>query len=217
MRADHADSLAAEAAPLMALPFRRELARKALHLSSVVVPVAYAVGLPRTTLVAALAVLALVALVVELARMRHDALRAHFHGVLGPLLRDHELARWSGATWLVLALLALALWAPRDVAIAGMWAVSVGDAAAALAGRAFTPPALPPSRARGSKTVVGSAACFVATLIGALALAHLPVSQGLLAAACATAAEYPTSRVDDNVRIAAAVALGLLVWRMTFS
>jgi dolichol kinase len=199
----------------MSLSLRREVARKALHLTSVIAPVAYAAGLPRRLLVAGLAVLALIALVVELARTRHEALRAHFHGVLGALLREHELARWSGATWLLLALLSLALLAPRDVAIAGMWAVSVGDAVAALVGRAFTPPA--PSLARAGKTGIGSAACFLATLLGALALAHLSPAEGLVAAASATAAERPASRVDDNIRIAAAVAVSLLVWRVAFS
>lgn len=202
----------------MALSLRRELARKALHLTSVVVPVAYAAGLPRRTLIGALALLALIALVVELVRARHAALQAHFHGVLGPLLREHELARWSGATWLVLALLGLVLWTPRDVAIAGMWAVSVGDAAAALAGRAFAALRPRPARERsGRKTGVGSAACFLVTLGGALTLAHLAPGEGLVAAASATAAEWPAHRVDDNVRIALAVAVSVLVWRFAFS
>jgi dolichol kinase len=192
----------------MSLSLGREFARKALHLAFMVVPIVYAAGVPRRAIVAVLAALALIALVVELVRTRHEAARAHFHGLLGALLREHELERWSGATWLVLALLGLALWAPRDIAIAGMWAVSVGDAVAALAGRALARPAPP-----GRKTWIGSAACFAVTLLGSLALAHLPLGEGVLAAASATAAERPASRVDDNIRIAAAVAASLLVWR----
>jgi hypothetical protein len=57
----------------------------------------------------------------------------------------------------------------------------------------------------------------VVTLLGALTLAHLAPSESLVAAASATAAERPISRVDDNVRIALAVAVSLLVWRLAFS
>src|SRR5690242_18344684 len=116
------------------ISFRQELARKSLHITSVVVPVGYAVGLSRKLLLIALSFAAVVALTVELARAYHTAARHHFHRLVGVLLREHEHLRWSGATWLVLAFLALVLIAPREVAVAGMWALSIGDAAAAIVG-----------------------------------------------------------------------------------
>ncbi|MBX6330287.1 MAG: hypothetical protein IRY91_00420 [Gemmatimonadaceae bacterium] len=154
-----------------------------------------------------------VALIVESVRARHAVTRAHFERLFGPLLRDHEWNGLSGATWLALALLGLAVAAPRDVAIAGMWAACVGDAAAALVGR------LAARRAGdgGRKTLPGSVACFAVTLAGAIALAHLSVGEGLIGAASATAAEWPANPGDDNIRIAVAVFLGISLRRMLFS
>jgi dolichol kinase len=197
------------------LSLRREVARKALHLVFVVVPVAYAFGLPRGYLVTALGVASAVAVVIELARTWHAPTRERFVRWVGTLLREHEHARWSGATWMVLSMLALAALAPRGVAVAAMWAISAGDAAAALVGRAFE------RRGGGQrvagKTIRGSAACFVVTLAGALLLARLSLVESVVAAALATAAERPRGWVDDNVRIAAVVALGILLWHKMFS
>jgi dolichol kinase len=223
------------------LTLRREVARKALHLVFVVVPVAYAFGFPRRLLVTALGAASLVAVVVELARAWHVPTRQRFERWVGALLREHEQASWSGATWMVLSMLGLAALVPREVAVAAMWAISAGDAAAALVGRAFEgrdagvdvangPILTPHSEGRvsgsmgakgvgpsGGKTIRGSAACFVVTLAGALALARLSPAESVVAAVLATAAERFGKPVDDNVRIAAAVALGILLWHKMFS
>jgi hypothetical protein len=57
----------------------------------------------------------------------------------------------------------------------------------------------------------------VVTLAGALLLARLSPAESVVAAVLATAAERPRGWVDDNVRIAAAVALGILLWHKMFS
>lgn len=224
------------------LSLRREVARKALHLVFVVVPVAYAFGFPRGWLVGALGAGAFVAVIVELARAVHVPSRERFVRLVGALLREHEHARWSGATWMVLSMLALVALAPRAVAVAGMWAISAGDAAAALAGRSLErrgagrAPA-DVSRGRelttrpgddesmganeaarpGGKTIGGSAACFVVTLAGAVLLAGLSPVESVVVAVLATAAERYGKPVDDNVRIAVAVGLGILLWHKMFS
>jgi dolichol kinase len=219
----------------------REVTRKALHLVFVVVPVAYAFGFPRRWLVAGLGAAALVAVVIELARRWHAPTRERFVRLVGVLLREHEQARWSGATWMVLSMLGLAALVPRAVAVAAMWAISAGDAGAALVGRAFEgrdeevdvangSPLTPPSeravsgsmgakvvRRRGGKTFRGSAACFVVTLSGALLLARLSPAESVVAALLATVAERFGKPVDDNVRIGAVVALGILLWHKMFS
>jgi dolichol kinase len=224
------------------LSLRREVARKALHLVFVVVPVAYAFGFPRRWLVTALGAAAVVAVTIELARVWHAPTRERFVRWVGVLLREHEHVRWSGATWMVLSMLGLALLVPQGVAVAGMWALSAGDAAAALVGRSLeqrkakrvtadvTRGGALASRAgaggsmgvdgverAGGKTVRGSVACFLVTLAGARLLARLSPVESVVAAALATAAERWGEPVDDNVRIAAAVALGILLWHNVFS
>ena len=220
------------------MSLRRELARKLLHVSTAVVPVAYAAGLPRTIVGATLAALALIALAVELSR-RHATGAAAFTRATGTLLREHEHAgAWAGATWLLLAFLLAVLAYPVDVAVAAMLGVSLGDAAGAVVGRWWgerrrsphvssrvgeTPAgdtlgdAKPVGIAPTAKTWAGTIACAVATALGALLVARLSPGASLLAGALAAAAERPRWRIDDNLRIVIAVGTGILLCRLAFS
>ncbi len=194
------------------IELRREIARKLLHLSAVAVPIAYAAGLPRRQIVSVLAVLAGVALLVELARRRSRRAREVFVGATGLLLREHEYRALSGATWLILALLLAAALLPVPAAIAAMWAVTVGDAAAALVGRTFGR-----RRAGRSKSLEGSLACAVATGLGAFFVAHLAAGVALAAAVAAAVAEFPERPLDDNLRIVVAVGATIVLWHKLFS
>lgn len=190
-----------------------ELARKTLHILTVVIPLAYASGLPRSILVAVLAVLSVIAVAIELARVRHARTRAAFQRAVGHLLRPHEREQWAGATWLILSFLAVVVVAPRPVAITAMWAVAAGDAAAALVGRSVAQRRVDRTR----KTIAGSAACFLVTLAGGVLIAALSPVEAVTAAVAATIAEWPQGGVDDNIRIVAAVTAVLLLWRQAFS
>jgi dolichol kinase len=186
------------------------------------VPVAYALGAPRSLLLPALLALVAVAAVIELARARSEHARERFLRATGVLLRAHEHERLSGATWMLAAFaFAVALY-PRDVAVAAMWAVAVGDASAAIVGRLASRRAHRAAAARGEpppsgKTLAGSAACFAATLAGALGVAALPLAPATVAALAAALAERPGGPVDDNVRVIVTVGAGILLWRMAFS
>ena len=205
----HADSAGA---------LRRELARKALHVSSATVPLLYAAGAPRGVVLGILLPLGLVAAAVEVARVRSERARERFLRATGVLLREHEHHRLSGATWMLVAFTAAVATYPRAVAVAAMWGVSVGDAGAAVVGRFVAHRRRRSSRGvPGGKTVAGSAACFALTLAGALAVARLPAGEGVVAALAATLAERPSRPFDDNLRIVAAVGAGILLWRMAFS
>ena len=118
------------------MSFQRELARKLLHVSTAVVPVAYAADwLSRPVVASGLAVLLAVALAVELARRTTTGATA-FARATGTLLREHEHAgAWAGATWLLLAFLVATLAFPRAIAVMAMLGVSLGDAAGAVVGR----------------------------------------------------------------------------------
>ena len=200
------------AAPTV-LALRHELARKALHLTAATAPLAYALGLPRRTLLVVLCLLGAVAVGVELARRHAPRARLLFHRATGPLLRQHEHEGWSGATWMLAAFIGVVALAPRAPAIAAMWAVAVGDAAAAVVGRALASRREMLATARGEpvtprarKSLAGSTACFIATLVGALWVAGLDPASSLAAALAATLAEWPRVPLDDNLRVAGAVA-----------
>ena len=195
------------------LALRHELVRKAIHLQSAAVPAAYALGVPRLPLVILLLSLLALALVVELARRHSSRVQAGFSRLFSALLRDHEHAGLSGATWLLLSFFLVMLLLPRQAAIAAMWAVSLGDASAALAGRLVGRHRL----TRSSKTIEGSAACAATSFVGAWLVAGLPVGVSAGAGILAAAAEWPGHPLDDNLRIAAVVGGGILLWQLLFT
>jgi dolichol kinase len=194
------------------LSLKRELARKGLHLLSTTVPIAYADGVSRAFVVWGLFAGVAIALTVEATRGRYARARTLFGAGVGSLLREHERHGLSGATWLLIALLVAAVCFPRDVAIATMCAVSLGDAAAAIVGRT-----LAPSGSELRKSFAGTAACFTASAIGARAIAHIAWREALIVGVLASLAERPRRPLDDNLRIAVVVGCGILLWRMGFS
>ena len=159
------------------LTVRRELARKALHMFWAGVPIAYAMGTPRRFVLAALIGACAAAVVVEIARTHSERVRVVFDRATGLLLREHERHRWSGATWLLLCFLLVVLSFERQVAIAAMWAVAVGDASAAIIGRTLGRHRIGQSK----KSLEGSVACALATSAGAFLLAQLSPSISIVA------------------------------------
>lgn len=194
------------------LTLRQELMRKAIHVQSVAVPAGYALGVPRSLLVAMVAVLVVTALVIEAGRRRSPWLRERFARTFAPLLREHEHSGLAGATWLLVAFLLAVMLLPRSAAIAAMWAVSVGDATAALVGRWIGRRRL----TSGSKTLEGSAACALASGAGAWLVAGLPAGASLVAGSLAALAEWPSRPLDDNMRIALVVGGGIFLWQLAF-
>jgi dolichol kinase len=202
------------------MTFARELTRKALHVVFASVPLALAAGAPCDVVLAILGGMLAVAVVLELARGRSAAVATTFTRAVGPLLRPEERDRWTGATWLILVCLAAVWILPRADGIAVTWAATVGDASAALVGIPLGGRLIPNSgrgESRGTsrgKSVEGSAACFLVTLFGAYQLAGLSLGLALVLAAAATAAEWPRSAIDDNVRVGAATTAVVIIARI---
>jgi len=199
-----------------AVVLRRELARKAVHVSSATLPIAYAAGYPRAWLLGALAALVVIAIGVEVVRLRSVRAGQLFTRFTGPMLRAHEHAHWSGATWLLASFALSALLFPRDVAVAAMLAVALGDASAAIVGRwagVLRARRTVPGEATDAKTWAGSAACALATTLGALLVAGLSPGASVAAGLAAAAAERPRWALDDNVRVALAAGAAAALWQ----
>lgn len=181
---------------------RRELQRKVLHVATAVVPVGYAAGIPRRVVVAACGALLGVALLVELARRASPSAAARFATWTGPLLRPHEAAGGiAGATWLLAAFTAVTAGTAAPVAIAAMWGVAAGDGAAAIVGRTIGRIPLV-----AGKTLEGTLAMALVTAAGAWSFAAWPVGTAALLGGVAAAAELPARPLNDNLRVALAVA-----------
>ncbi|NUQ92224.1 MAG: hypothetical protein HOQ26_04830 [Gemmatimonadaceae bacterium] len=189
--------------------WRRELARKAIHLTSVAVPIALASGFPQRTAVVLLVALAATALLVEWARRASAGVERLFERSFAAMLRAHERRALTGATWLLVSMCAAVSLLPRDAAIAATWAAAVGDTAAALVGMRFGAHRSP----RDGKSLEGSAACAIATLAGAWLLASLPFAIALGASVVAAVAERLPWPRDDNARLVALVGAAVVAGR----
>ena len=178
-------------------PLMREVARKSFHLLSLLYLAAYKlIGWPRVMPVMAVWVAVVVA--VETWRLKSPAVNAALTNFFGGLAREEEHDKYSGIihTTLGVWILWLCFGYYSRVVSAAIYYVALGDASAALVGKAIGRHRIGDSK----KSVEGSAACFVVCLL--VGLAHrIHFGPALLAAAVATVVEFfPTTRWwNDNL------------------
>lgn len=193
------------------LTFGREATRKMLHVATVAIPFLYSRDLSRDAVVAVLAAGTAFAVLVESVRLTSPRARTSFERAFGALLRNRERTRVTGATWLLASCLAAVVLLPRPAAVAALWCVAAGDPAATLAGRGFG--ALRGAGIASGKTLVGSAACFITSLIGVWKLAHFSGEAASIIALAATIAERLPLSLDDNLRVV--TAAGVTAWLLS--
>lgn len=191
------------AIPTIRTAFRPEVARKAIHLAAGCLPLMYAHGVQRSTLLAMLGAAAAVALAVEGVRHVWPGAESLFEQGVGWMLRERERQAVTAATWLALASLAAVLWLPADAATATLWCATIADPAASIAGGA-----LRRSRSPGfGKTRTGSAAFVVAAFVGTWLVAGFAAGPALAIAVGAALAERFPGPFDDNLTVSVGAAL----------
>lgn len=199
------------------ISYSAELKRKALHLGALVIPLGIVV-LGRTVALWLLVPLAVVAVTLDVLRLRVPAVHRVISWVFAPIMRPEEQPPFggpiviNGATWMcVSAALCTALF-PEAVAAAALAMLMVGDGAAAIVGRRFGRTRYPFSE----KSVEGSAAFFVTGLAAAFpfgvlanpAVALPALVAGAFAAAFVEALPVP---INDNVRVPIVAGVTMLL------
>lgn len=178
---------------------RRELARKAFHVSSASLPLLVWLA-PRWLALAVLLPMAAVAVAVDWTRLRYRAPRYWFLRYTRRMLRHHERRRFAGATYMAVAYAAALVLFPKPIAVMAMLFNGFGDAAAALVGKRFGR-----HRTAWGKSWEGFAAGLTVNLAVGLAISSLaPAVPPLAAVAGAIAAatlEFLDLPIDDNVRV----------------
>jgi dolichol kinase len=205
-------------APLQTPSFLREVSRKAIHLSFLVLPLELLYRVlpwPQTKGQFRLLFVALtaIAILIDLLRIHESRVRKFFRAFFGGLIREHE--QWSllGSTYLLLAaLLAIEIF-PMPIAAAALGFTVVGDAFAAMVGKAWG------RRRLFKKTIEGGVGGLVACLLwGAfLVLAgHLPWNVVIIGAVVASLVELLPIPLDDNLgmTLASGYAMRLLAGPM---
>ena len=175
---------------------RRELARKAFHVSSSSLPLVAYVA-PRPWAQALLVGVAVVGLGVDVARLRVRRVRYHFLRHTRRMLRPHERRGLAGATYMAVAYATALLLFPTPSAVAGMLYNALGDGAAALVGKRFGR-----HRVSWGKSWEGFAAAVVVNLAVGLLLPGIPAGAALAGALGAATLEFLPLPLDDNLRVA---------------
>ena len=130
----------------------------------------------------------------DLLRLTDHRLRGFFLRLFRSLIRSHEQEHLLGSTYFMIAALLSVLAFDKDIAIAALTFLIIGDTVAAVIGKKFGTPRY------WGKSFEGSLACFVSCLlIGAALLDNVwVIVAGSAAAAIAEALPVP---MDDNMRV----------------
>lgn len=179
---------------------RKELLRKAFHLTGLAVPILYCFFLPRGAALLCLVIVVAIAGLLEAARLS-------CHGIYPDiLLRDpSEKKRSYGYFWALLSMLLAVLLFDKAIAVASMLFMLLGDSAAGLAGAVIVHRTGRPLPSPKPSPVM--ATMFLACLVSGLLLyPALSLPLILAGAAIATIVEAYTWRIwghtiNDNLSI----------------
>lgn len=208
---DPADPLA----PLRTESFLTELRRKAVHLSFLVLPLELVYEtLPwphgKAQFRQLFLLLVVGAIVVDLLRIHDQRVGGFFRAFFGGMIREHERFSLLGSTYLLLAALLAIEICPQPVAAAALGFTVLGDAFAAIVGKAW-------GRHRIlNKSVEGFVGCLVACVAWGSFLAlsgWLPWAVVLTGALVASLVEFLPIPLDDNlgITLSAGYAMKLLL------
>jgi len=176
-----------------------ELARKSIHITSIILPLAYryVYKYDKREMLLLLLFLTLLSVAIELLRLENKNFRKYFLFIFGVMLRKHEINDFTGASYLLTSAIICVAFFPPDIAFAAMAFLSIGDTMAALVGMNFGKRKFVASE----KTFEGTLACFISTFIFGLFVFWQNPGIAFFGAIAVCLAETINIKIDDNVKI----------------
>jgi dolichol kinase len=172
-----------------------EIKRKIVHLATLVIPVGYALT-SEDTVILFLVPFFLALLLVDLLRHFHSGMASLFQKYFfGNVLREEEKPTFMGSTYFIFSTILTILLFPKSIAIASILILILSDTAAAVIGKWI-------GRIKiFGKTIEGSMAFLLTSLLIVWIYPHLDRFSGSLAALGATLIEVLPIKVNDNLTI----------------
>ncbi|HMA62236.1 MAG TPA: hypothetical protein VKP78_06245 [bacterium] len=176
-----------------------ELARKAIHYSSTLIPLAYYFVLNRGVMLWATGLLFLFFLMAEIVRLRFPRFYKLYLKVFGWMIRSHEKKdHLTGATYVFLGAFLSIFFFSKEVAVIVLFFLTVGDPTACLVGLSIGRVKLPGTE----KTVEGSLAFILAGLLATFWISGVGLGVKIAGVLLAALIEYlPFKSFDDNLMI----------------
>ena len=183
----------------MTRTFINEIFRKLIHICSLAIPLTYFFLIKdKNVMAAVLITLTLISILIEYFRLnRKGFVRIFFQKRLKSALRSNELkGNLTGATWMLIGFTSSVIIFDFEVAVLALLFLSVGDAAAALVGRA-----LPVGKIWG-KSIFGTLSGFlVCVFIGLTINNTLPAQIIIIGAISGMFIELIPLKINDNFSI----------------
>ncbi|MEI6847892.1 MAG: diacylglycerol/polyprenol kinase family protein [Chlorobiaceae bacterium] len=185
------------------LAFRYEIARKAIHLSSLSISVLYYYVNRELTLFL-LVPLFSVFFLVDILKNFVEPVSAWYYNTFDAILRTHEVKRekkhLNGATFITMSALLLVFFFPKVIAIVAFSMVAVSDTLAAIVGKFFG------KHRFGRKSIEGSVVFFISAIAIVIVVPGINLLIGFVMAAAATVTEafvvqIGSFKIDDNLTI----------------
>ena len=182
----------------MEISFYNEFKRKAIHLVALAIPIGYFL-LPKLLSLLILTPFALGSIVIDIIRLKRLPLHGFLNRLIGPVLREHEDSDFTGSSYILTASVLSILLFDKNVAVAAISFIILGDIAAALVGRRYGKIKIK------RKSLEGSLACLFMCLLVAILVAiifpRFPLWIGVVGAFTATIVEGITFPINDNFSV----------------
>jgi dolichol kinase len=178
------------------ITYHNEGLRKATHLFALVMPAAY-VFLSKSMILWCLIPVTMGIVLCDTARLRGWSMWRLLEPLWGPLIRPQEASTYTGASYIMVATVLTVSLFSKPAAICALAFIIVGDSAGALVGRKWGTH----KYGRRGKSIEGSAAFFLSSLIPVIAVAQMPFWIGICGASVATVTEALSDEIDDNLSV----------------
>jgi len=201
------------------ISFWQELLRKAIHLTSLSIPISY-IFFTKEEILMVIVPIMILAIVSDLATKRVAFLRSLYLKAFGFMLRKHEIKTkkmlLNGASWVMISAVLTIFFFPKLIAIVGLSILFISDMVAAIIGRKYGK-----RRFLGlkKKSWAGTVAFFASAMLVVIAygiIFNVPYFYyfiGLfacIAAAVGEAISKKILRTDDNLTIP--ISFGVIMW-----
>jgi dolichol kinase len=177
------------------MTLKHELIRKFIHSFALIVPFGY-YFFDRKIILGIIGLGILVAICVEILRFHWHVFRELFHGLLGKLLRDHEIIRLTGSTYLLIGCFLTVLLFTKWIALVSLLFLIVSDALAAVVGRRWGR-----HKIWKDRSIEGCTVFFISALLAVLIVPGSHFLIGLAGVITACAVDIFIHDINDNLTI----------------